>query len=44
MRIDDPQHQYRHANNDSALVTGDPKTFGTVYLGKRGIMAGTSSN
>jgi hypothetical protein len=44
VRIDDPQHQYAKANNDASIITGDPKTFGTVYLGKRGIMVGTSSN
>ena len=27
-----------HANYDRSIITGDPKTFGTVYVGKRGIM------
>jgi hypothetical protein len=44
VRIDSPQGRYGHANYDGSTITGDPKTFGTVYLGKRGIMVGTSSN
>ncbi|CAN7332846.1 hypothetical protein LJR289_001799 [Pseudoduganella sp. LjRoot289] len=44
VRIDSPQGQYGHANNDRSKITGDPKTFGTVYINKRGIMVGTSSN
>ncbi|SFV17701.1 hypothetical protein SAMN05216552_10716 [Pseudoduganella namucuonensis] len=44
VRIDDPQHQYAKGGNDKSTIIGDPKTFGTVYLGKRGIMVGTSSN
>ena len=44
VRIDSPQGQYGHANYDKSTITGDPKTFGTVYIGKRGIMVGTSSN
>lgn len=40
VRIDDAQHQY----GDTRVITGDPKTFGTVYLGARGMMVGTSSN
>ncbi|WP_332687915.1 hypothetical protein [Devosia sp.] len=44
VRIDSPQGQYGHANNDRSKITGDPKTFGTVYVNKRGIMVGTSSN
>jgi len=44
VRIDSPTGQYGHANNDVSTITGDPKTFGTVYVGKRGIMVGTSSN
>ena len=44
VRIDSPQGQYGHANYDGSTITGDPKTFGTVYVGKRGIMVGTSSD
>jgi hypothetical protein len=44
VRIDSAQGQYGHAGYENATITGDPKVFGTVYLGKRGIMVGTSSN
>ncbi len=40
VRIDDARHQYGAAT----VVTGDPKTFGTVYLGGRGVIVGTSTN
>ena len=43
VRIDSPQGQYANADFPSP-ITGDPKTFGTVYVGKRGIMVGTSGN
>jgi xyloglucan-specific exo-beta-1,4-glucanase len=44
VRIDSAQGQYGHANYDKSTITGDPKTFGTVYVNKRGIMVGTSIN
>ncbi len=42
VRINDDQHQW----GGSYVITGDPKTFGTVYIGTngRGIMSGTSAN
>lgn len=43
VRIDDSQHQY----GGFRMLTGDPKTFGTVYGATnsgRGIIMGTSSN
>jgi hypothetical protein len=43
-RIDSPQGQYAKSGYEASTITGDPKTFGTVYLSKRGIMVGTSSN
>jgi hypothetical protein len=43
-RIDSPQGQYAKFGYESSTITGDPKVFGTVYLNKRGIMVGTSSN
>ena len=44
VRIDSAQGQYAHAGYDRSAITGDPKVFGTVYINKRGIMVGTSSN
>lgn len=44
VRNDSAQGQYAHANYDKSSITGDPKVFGTVYVSKRGIMVGTSSN
>ncbi|WP_260117263.1 hypothetical protein [Pseudoduganella rivuli] len=43
MRINDDQHN-RYGSNH--VITGDPKTFGTVYIGTngRGIVYGTSAN
>ena len=29
---------------EKSVITGDPKTIGTVYVGKRGILVGSSSN
>ena len=42
VRINDDQHQWGGAY----VITGDPKTFGTVYIGTngRGIVQGTSAN
>ena len=39
VRIDDAQHQY----GASSVITGDPKVFGTVYIGARGLVVGTST-
>ncbi|MBW8900926.1 MAG: hypothetical protein JF619_23035 [Massilia sp.] len=39
-RIDNAQHQY----GASSVITGDPKVFGTVYIGARGLVAGRSMN
>ncbi|MYM98701.1 carbohydrate-binding protein [Duganella vulcania] len=43
VRINDDQHQWYGTNH---VITGDPKTFGTVYIGTngRGILYGTSAN
>ena len=43
VKINDNAHQY----GGFATVTGDPKTFGTVYAGAnsgRGVIMGTSPN
>lgn len=43
IRINDDQHQW----GGSSLVVGDPKTFGTVYIGPasgRGVLYGASPN
>lgn len=40
VRIDDAQHQYGAAT----VITGDPKEFGTIYLGGRGLIVGKSAN
>jgi photosystem II stability/assembly factor-like uncharacterized protein len=42
VRIDTDQHQL----GASTTLTGDPKVFGTVYVGDggRGVAVGTSSN
>jgi hypothetical protein len=42
VRINDDQHQWGGA----WVITGDPKTFGTVYIGTngRGVIQGTSTN
>jgi hypothetical protein len=39
-RINDTNHQWGGAN----VITGDPKYFGNVYIGARGIIYGTSPN
>jgi hypothetical protein len=43
IQINDSQHQYGVTN---ATITGDPQTYGTVYLGTngRGIIVGTLAN
>jgi hypothetical protein len=38
LRINDDQHQW----GGISTLTGDPKVFGTVYVGARGIIYGTS--
>lgn len=43
-RTDSPQGQYAKYGDDASTISGDPKIFGTVYLGKRGILVGSSSN
>jgi hypothetical protein len=43
VQINDTAHQW----GGVALVVGDPRTFGTVYLGTsagRGVIYGTSNN
>jgi hypothetical protein len=40
VRINDSAHQYA----GMGVVSGDPKTFGTVYVAGRGLVYGTSPN
>ena len=39
-----PQGQHGHAYYEKSAIKGDPKTFGTVYGGKRGTLVGTLSS